>query len=136
VLTDEALTPGQEVTVAALDGVTYVDVIGVTKGRGFQGVMRRHKFSGAPASHGTERKHRSSGSVGCRFPQHVRRGSRMAGHMGAARLTARNLKVLRIDAENHLLVVKGSVPGPEGGMVMIQRAKYSRRGKERLPKAP
>ncbi|KPJ71063.1 MAG: 50S ribosomal protein L3 [Planctomycetes bacterium DG_20] len=126
-LEDEALEPGQELTVAALEGVRCVDVTGLTKGRGFTGVMRRHGFKGHPGSHGTERKHRASGSVGTRFPQHTRKGARMAGHMGAARRTVRNLEVVRIDQENHLLVVKGSVPGPRGGLVMICRGRYRRK---------
>ncbi|MBM4017731.1 MAG: 50S ribosomal protein L3 [Planctomycetes bacterium] len=118
--------PGQAVTVAEFEGVPLVDVIGVTKGRGFAGVMKRHRFGGQPASHGTERKHRSSGSIGegAGIPgRAVRRGKRMAGHMGRERRTAERLKVLKIDAEANLLVVRGSVPGPNGGYVMVRGAR-------------
>ena len=132
-LDGESLQPGQEVTVAALDGVPYVDVTGVTKGRGFAGVMKRHGFSGLGASHGTERKHRSGGSISAHatnrgYAGDIKKGKRMPGHMGAARRTARNLQVVRIDQENHLLVVRGSVPGPNGGVVMVRRGRYQARG--------
>jgi len=127
-LADESLEAGQELTVAALAGVQYVDVAGVTKGRGFTGVVRRYGFSGLGASHGVERKHRSGGSIGMSAtPSRVHKGTEMAGHMGAVQRTARNLEVVRIDEENHLLVVKGSVPGPRGGVVTICRGRYQRK---------
>jgi large subunit ribosomal protein L3 len=126
-LTDESLVPGQQVTVQVLEGVKFVDVVGTSKGRGFAGVVKRHHFHGQAASHGVERKHRSGGSVGQKTcPGRVMRGKRMAGHMGAARSTARNLEVVRIDPAHHLLLVKGSVPGPDGGYVMVQRSTYQR----------
>jgi len=126
-VSDEALEAGEEVTVAGFAGVPYVDVVAVTKGRGFAGVMKRHGFSGLGASHGVERKHRSGGSIGMSAtPSRVLKGTKMAGHMGAVRRTARNLEVVRIDDEHHLLVVKGSVPGPRGGVVMIRRSRYQR----------
>jgi large subunit ribosomal protein L3 len=100
-----------------------VDVIGVSKGKGFAGVMKRHGFGGLGASHGTERKHRSPGSVGaCATPGRIFKGLRMAGHMGHERVTVLNLEVARIDADRNLLLVRGAVPGPKGGLVMIRSA--------------
>jgi large subunit ribosomal protein L3 len=100
-----------------------IDVIGVSKGKGFAGVMKRHGFKGLGASHGTERKHRSPGSVGaCATPGRVFKGMRMAGHMGHERVTVLNLVVAKIDPERNLLLVRGAVPGPKGGLVMIRSA--------------
>ena len=107
--------------------MTLVDVTGVTKGRGFSGVVRRHGFHGLRASHGVERKHRSGGSIGMSAtPSRVIKGTKMAGQLGHVRRTERNLRVLQIDPENHLLVVKGAVPGPVGGCVEIRQAVYQR----------
>jgi large subunit ribosomal protein L3 len=117
---------GGTVTVAAFEGVPLVDVTGVTKGRGFQGVMKRWGFGGQPGSHGTERKHRSPGGIGegAGIPgRAVRKGKHMSGHMGHVQRTAERLKVLRVDAEGNLLVVRGSVPGPNGGYVFVRSAK-------------
>ena len=117
--------PGQAVTVAEFEGVGMVDVIGVSKGRGFQGVMKRHRFCGQPASHGTERKHRSAGGIGegAGIPgRGIRLGKRMAGHMGDERRTSECLKVIKVDAEANLLVVRGSIPGPNGGFVVVRNA--------------
>jgi large subunit ribosomal protein L3 len=117
-------TPGQELTAAEVfaEG-ERVDVIGVSKGKGFAGVMKRHGFKGLGASHGTERKHRSPGSVGgCATPGRVFKGMRMAGHMGHDRVTVLNLEVARIDADRHLVLVRGAVPGPKRGLVMIRSA--------------
>jgi large subunit ribosomal protein L3 len=116
---------GQTVTVKDLDGQLYVDVTGTSKGKGFQGVMKRHHFKGMFASHGTERKHRSPGSIGSLCSNRgygggLKKGKRMAGHMGAARITQRSLDVVRIDADNNLLLVKGPVPGANRGMVMVR----------------
>jgi large subunit ribosomal protein L3 len=122
----EGYEPGATVTVEAFEGVPMVDVIGVTKGRGFAGVVKRHGFGGQPASHGTERKHRSSGGIGegSGIPARaVRKGKRMAGHMGHQKRTAEKLKLLRVDAEANLLVVKGSVPGPNEGYVVVRSAR-------------
>jgi large subunit ribosomal protein L3 len=118
--------PGAAVTVAEFEGVVLVDVVGVSKGRGFQGFMKRHRFGGQPASHGTERKHRSSGGIGegAGIPgRAIRLGKRMSGHMGDVRRTAEKMKLLKIDAEANLLVVRGSVPGPNGGYVMVRSAR-------------
>ncbi len=101
-----------------------VDVIGTSKGRGTAGVMKRHGFAGLPASHGVKKHHRSPGSIGSlasnRGSGRPKRGRRMAGRYGNERVTIRNLTIVSIDSENHLILVKGAVPGPNGGMVMIQ----------------
>lgn len=115
------LQVGQQVTVRELEGVRAVDVTGTSKGRGFAGVIKRHHFSGQRASHGVKKVHRHPGSTGMSaFPHHVFKGHRMAGHLGHVRVTARNLKVFRLDAENNLLLVNGAVPGPNGGYVIIR----------------
>lgn len=116
---------GQALTVASLEGTLFVDVIGTSKGKGFQGTMKRHNFKGLFASHGTERKHRSPGSIGslCSnrgFGGGVKKGKRMAGHMGDERVTVRSLDVVRIDAGKNLLLVKGPVPGANGGLVEVR----------------
>jgi len=118
--------PGAQVTVADFEGVGLVDVIGVTKGRGFAGLFKRHHFAGQPASHGTERKHRSSGGIGegAGIPgRAVRLGKRMAGHMGHERRTVERIKVFKIDPESNLMVVRGSVPGPNGAYVLVRNAR-------------
>ncbi len=118
--------PGGRVTVADFDGIEMVDITGITKGRGFAGHMKRHGFSGQSASHGTERKHRSSGGIGegSGIPgRAIRKGKRMAGHMGHVRRTVERLKLLKVDPEANLLVVKGSVPGANGGYLMIRSAR-------------
>lgn len=120
-------TLGQELTVKALEGTMYVDVIGTSKGKGFAGVMKRWHFKGMPQSHGTERKHRSPGSIGslCSnrgFGGGLAKGKKMAGHMGDARITQRSVDLVRIDEENNLLLIKGSVPGANNGMVIIRPA--------------
>ncbi len=108
-------------------GTKHVDVVGTTKGRGFAGVMKRHHFGGQPASHGTERKHRSPGGIGANAPRGVSRaikkGKPMAGHLGHARRTSRNQELVGIDKDNNLLLVKGSVPGPNGGYLLVRQAK-------------
>jgi large subunit ribosomal protein L3 len=123
-----AYTPGQSVDVSVFEGVRYVDVTGASKGKGFAGVMKRHHFKGLGASHGTERKHRSAGSVGGHATDlgtgpKVKKGKRMAGRMGGGRVTIRSLDVVKIDPDRHLLMVKGAVPGPNRGLVFIRDAK-------------
>lgn len=118
---------GQVLTAKDFDGTMYVDVIGTSKGKGFQGVMKRWHFKGMFASHGTERKHRSPGSIGslCSnrgFGGGLAKGKKMAGHMGARRITCRSLDVVRIDDAKGLMLVKGSVPGAARGMVMVRPA--------------
>ena len=114
---------GQEVTVGTFEPGQLVDVTGKTKGKGFAGVMKRHGFHGLGAGHGVERKHRSPGSIGaCATPGRVFKGVRMAGRMGSARFTVQNLTVQAVDTENNLLLVKGSVPGPKGSLILVRSA--------------
>ncbi len=118
---------GQQLTVDALDGVKYVDVIGTSKGKGFQGGMKRHNFKGQQASHGVERKHRSPGSIGGHATNRgwsgkLKKGKRMAGHMGSDRVTVRSLDIVRIDKENNLVLVKGPIPGHNKAWVEIRPA--------------
>jgi large subunit ribosomal protein L3 len=118
---------GQVLKADALGGVMFVDVVGVSKGKGFAGVMKRHHFKGLFASHGTERKHRSPGSISslCSnrgFGGGLKKGKRMPGHMGAERVTCRSLDLVRIDADKNLVLVKGSVPGANGGLVEVRPA--------------
>ena len=116
-------TLGQELAVDIFEAGQLVDVVGTSKGKGFAGVMKRHGFGGLGASHGTQRKHRSPGSIGgCATPGRVFKGLRMAGRMGHERVTTQNLKVHKIDAENGLLLIKGAVPGPKGGLVFVRTA--------------
>ncbi len=117
----EGLEVGQEVRVDALDGVTAVDVIGTSKGRGYAGVMKRHNYAGQRASHGVKKVHRHTGGTGMSAsPSRLFKGKKMAGQYGNARVTQRNLKLVKIDAENNLLLVHGAVPGPNGGMLVIK----------------
>ena len=114
---------GQEVTVETFAPGTPIDVTGKTKGKGFAGVVKRHGFRGLRASHGVERKHRSPGSIGaCATPGRVFKGVRMAGRMGGNRFTVQNLTVQAIDTEKNLLLVRGAVPGPQGGLILVRSA--------------
>ena len=128
-LIDRLLGEQQQLTAVEQfsEGVAFVDVVGTTKGRGFAGVMKRHGFGGQPDSHGTERKHRAPGSIGGHCNKlrgrGVKKGKPMAGHMGDVRRTARNLRLVGVDAEHDLLLIKGSVPGPNGGQVFVRRSK-------------
>jgi large subunit ribosomal protein L3 len=116
-------TPGQELTAEAFSAGQLVDVIGTTKGKGFAGVMKRHGFSGVGASHGAHRNHRKPGSIGgASTPSRVFKGLRMAGRMGHDRHTTQNLTVHAIDAERGLVLVKGAVAGPKGGLVLVRTA--------------
>ena len=119
--TDKTL--GEAVNVSSFDGIQFVDVIGTSKGKGFAGVMKRHGFSGLGASHGVERKHRSPGSIGgCATPGRVFKGLRMAGRMGGVKTTTQNLTVHTVDGEQGLLLLKGAIPGPTGGLVLVRTA--------------
>lgn len=114
--------PGDQVLVSIFNQGERVDVIGTSKGHGFQGVVKRHHFRGGDASHGSM-FHRAPGSIGASsYPSRVMPGMRAHGHMGVDRVTVRNLKVLRVDAENHMILVKGAVPGANGGYVVIRKA--------------
>ncbi len=115
--------PGAEIKADVFEAGEAVDVIGVTKGKGVAGGMKRHHFHGLSASHGTERKHRSPGSVGAAAtPSRVFKGTRMAGHLGHNRVTTLNLKVIKVDPERNLMLLRGAVPGPRGGLVMVRSA--------------
>ena len=114
---------GQEVTVSLFERGEKVDVTGWSKGRGFQGVVKRHGFSGAPASRGTHEYFRHSGSIGmCEKPGRVLKGKRMAGHMGNEKVTVLNLEVVGVIPERNLILVKGGVPGANRGLVIIRKA--------------
>jgi large subunit ribosomal protein L3 len=118
----DAPKTGDTVTVSIFADGERVDVIGTSRGKGFQGVVKRHHFAGGKMSHGSMH-HRAPGSIGASsYPSRVVKGMRMAGHMGADRVTVRNLKVLRVDAENNLLLIEGSVPGGPNGVVVIRKA--------------
>jgi len=120
--TDGVVKVGERVLVDIFDGEKFVDIVGVSKGRGFAGVVRRHHFAGGPKSHGS--MFQITGSIGSSaFPSRVFKGMRMSGHMGVERVTMRNLRVLGVDKDDNLLVVEGSVPGPNGGYLLITKAK-------------
>ncbi len=120
--TDGALKVGERVLVDIFEGEPFVDIVGISKGRGFTGVVKRHHFGGGPKSHGS--MFQIPGSIGSSaFPSRVFKGMRMSGHMGNARVTVRNSRVLGMDKEENLLVVEGSVPGPNGGYLIISKAK-------------
>ena len=120
--TDGALKVGERVLVDIFEGEPFVDIVGISKGRGFTGVVKRHHFGGGPKSHGS--MFQIPGSIGSSaFPSRVFKGMRMSGHMGNARVTVRNSRVLGVDKEENLLVVEGSVPGPNGGYLIISKAK-------------
>ncbi len=120
----EGLEVGQQLTVEAFAEVRAVDVVGTSKGRGFAGVMKRHNFAGQRASHGVKKVHRHPGGTGSHASTggggKPKKGKHMAGHYGNQRVTVRNLKVVSVDTQNHLLVVRGAVPGPNGGFLIIR----------------
>ena len=113
---------GQELLVDVFSDVKAVDVVGTSKGRGTAGVMKRHNFAGQRASHGVKKCHRHAGGTGCSAsPSRVLKGKKMAGRYGAARSTSRNLQVVKVDLDNNLVLVRGAVPGPNGGYVIISQ---------------
>ncbi len=117
---------GQDVTAETFEGGQVVDVIGRTKGKGFAGVMKRHGFHGVSSSHGAHKNHRKPGSIGgCATPGRVFKGMRMAGRMGGERQTTQNLTIHAVDAERGVLLIKGAVPGPKGGLVLVRTAAKS-----------
>jgi large subunit ribosomal protein L3 len=119
----DGYTVGQELKVDLLTVGDKVDVTAVSKGKGFAGGMKRHNFKGMGASHGNHKHHRAPGSIGaCATPARVFKGTKMAGHMGAEKVTTLNLEIVQADAERDLLLVKGAVPGPRGGLVIIRDA--------------
>jgi large subunit ribosomal protein L3 len=113
---------GQNVTVDIFEDGDFVDVVGTSKGRGFTGVVKRHGFAMFPKTHGTHEWRRHGGSIGCRKPMRTRRGQRMAGQHGNARVTVQNLKVANVMADQNILLVRGGVPGPNGGYLVIRKA--------------
>ena len=116
-------TLGQELSAELFEAGQTIDVVGTTKGKGFAGVMKRHGFSGVGASHGAHRNHRKPGSIGaCATPGRVFKGVRMAGRMGGVRQTTQGLTVHAVDAEQGLILIKGAVPGPKGGLVFVRSA--------------
>ncbi|MBI1337126.1 MAG: 50S ribosomal protein L3 [Phycisphaera sp.] len=131
---------GKEVSVASFESVKFVDVVGTSKGKGFAGTMKRHNFKGMCASHGTERKHRSPGSIGGHatnrgFSGRPKKGKRMSGHLGDERVTVRSLEVVGRDAEKNLLIVKGPVPGSNQSLLMIKEAVRLYKTKAKVAKA-
>jgi large subunit ribosomal protein L3 len=131
------LKPGTEVKVDLFKAGQAVDVTGTTLGKGFAGVMKRHNFGGLPASHGVSVSHRSPGSIGQRqTPGRVFKGRRMAGHMGVVRRTTENLEVVQVDAERNLLLIRGAVPGAEGGQVIVRPSLKAARRALRKTVAP
>ncbi|HTI52093.1 MAG TPA: 50S ribosomal protein L3 [Planctomycetaceae bacterium] len=129
---DAACEVGQKLTVALLAEITHVDVIGLNKGRGTAGVMKQHNFHGLRASHGVQRHHRAGGSIGSHGTDRghsgkIKKGKRMSGRWGNERVTVRNLKVVRIDEDSNVILVNGSVPGPNGGYVMVRQTTKKKR---------
>jgi large subunit ribosomal protein L3 len=128
---------GQTIDISTFEEVKFVDVIGTSKGKGFAGGMKRHNFKGLEASHGVKRRHRSPGSINGHATNlgtgpKLKKGKRMAGQMGNKQITCRSLPVIKIDSERNLLMLKGSVPGPNSGMVLIREAKRLNRKKATL----
>jgi large subunit ribosomal protein L3 len=122
---------GAIISVEVFKDVPAVDVVGTMKGRGFSGAMKRHGFSGLETGHGVQRKHRAPGSIGCNTsPGRVRKGTRMNGQYGNTRSTIRNLKVINVDVENNLILVKGGVPGPNGGVVLVRQTNKKKQPKK------
>jgi large subunit ribosomal protein L3 len=127
--------PGDAVTVEIFNDVKFVDVIGTSKGKGTAGVMKRHHFGGQPASHGTERKHRSPGSLASRATWRgqsgkPKKGVRMAGHMGMDQVTTRNHPLVKVDAANNVLLIKGALPGPNGSLLYVRKSVTARAREE------
>ena len=115
---------GQEIKLDVLEGIEFIDITGTSKGKGTAGVMKRHKFGGNRASHGVSRNHRLGGSNagGAASNSNVPKGKKMAGRLGAEKVTVQNLQVVKFDVENNLLLVKGAVPGPKNGFLIIKKA--------------
>lgn len=121
--TVEGYELGQEIKVDTFGEVEFVDITGTSKGKGTSGVMKRHNFAGNRATHGVSRNHRLGGSIGMSaYPSKVMKGKKMAGQYGNATVTVQNLKVVKVDAENNLLLIKGAVPGPKNGYIVVKPA--------------
>ena len=118
----EDIQPGTTLTVKLFEGISHVDVIGTTKGQGFQGVVKRHKMAGGPASHG-HMSHRRIGAIGQRtWPARIMKNKRMPGHMGNTSITVQNLRVIQVRPDDNVLLVEGSIPGATGAMVLVRKA--------------
>lgn len=118
--TEDKMERGQNIDISIFKEGSTVKVGGISKAKGFQGVVKRHGFHGAPATHGTKHAHREPGSIGATWPQRVIRGKKMAGRMGGERVTVRNLKIVKVDVENSILAIKGAVPGRRGTLLEIR----------------
>lgn len=117
----EGFEVGQKLDLSVFDNTTAVDVIGISKGRGYAGTMTRHNFAGQRASHGVKKCHRHMGGTGCSaYPSRVLKGKKMPGQYGNARVTVRNIAIVKMDKENNLMLIKGSVPGPNGGYITVR----------------
>ena len=117
----DGVNVGDEISIGSFSEVKSVDVVGTSKGRGTAGVMKRQNFHGQRATHGVKKCHRHAGGTGCSaYPSRLFKGRRMAGHYGAARVTTRNLKLVRVDEDNNLMLIKGAIPGPNGGLVIVR----------------
>ena len=114
------LKRGDEVKLTDFKSGDKVNVIAISKGKGFQGVVKRHGFHGGPKSHGQKDRHRAPGSIGASFPEHVIKGMRMAGRMGGDKVTVKNLEVVEVDSENNLIAIKGAIPGRRGTLIIIK----------------
>ncbi len=119
-LTSEKLERGQKIEVSVFQEGDLVKVSGISKAKGFQGVVKRHGFHGAPATHGTKHAHRQPGSIGATWPQRVIKGMRMAGRMGGERVSLKKMEIVKIDPENHILAIKGALPGSRGTLLEIR----------------
>ncbi|HTV47607.1 MAG TPA: 50S ribosomal protein L3 [Phycisphaerae bacterium] len=122
------VAPGATIDVSSFESIKWVDVVGTSKGKGFQGVMKLWNFGGQPGSHGTERKHRSPGGIGGGqgtrgHGRAIKKGKKMASHMGMERVTTRNLALVAVDKQKNLLLIRGTVPGANGGLVFVRQAK-------------
>ena len=122
VLKAEPATQGK-IDISVFREGELVKVSGISKGKGFQGTVKRHGFHGGPKTHGQKNRHRAPGSIGSTAPQRVFPGRKMAGHMGSVRVTVKNLEIVKVDKEKNLLMVRGAVPGANGGLVQIRSAK-------------
>jgi large subunit ribosomal protein L3 len=124
-------SPGDVIKADIFQDGELVDVIGISKGRGFAGAVKRHGFAGGPKTHGQSDRHRATGSRGAgTTPGHTFPGTRAPGHMGDVQVTVQNVKIALVDAERNLIAVRGAVPGPRGGLVMVQAAKKAVKGKK------
>lgn len=123
----EEAAAGEQITVSIFDGEDYLDVLGVTKGRGFQGPMKRHNMAGGRMTHGGHSKRRIGAIGECSYPARVAKGKRMPGHMGHVHVTVQNLKLVKIQPEDNLLLVQGAVPGPNGGIVLVRKSLKKRK---------